>query len=569
MSEIAEVDRLRTIAVLNQKGGVGKTTTTVNTAAALAAQGLKVVVIDLDPQAHLTIHLGVEPQTIQTGAYDVLTQSAQFEPSLMMTRPNLWLLGANINLVGAETELVSVVGREIILREAMLACQSQFDYCLIDCAPSLGLLSLNALAASQEVLIPLQPHFLALQGFGKLLQTVDLVNKRINPNLKVSGVLLCMFDTRASLPNEVRADIDRFLTNARGSASAWAEAQILPTFIRRNIKLAEAPSYGQTILEYDPTCNGAADYRNVARFFMGLAPQTEDDLDTELEGEAQPEVTVTPEREEEASHDPAVASDAAPVDELVAVPEPQSQQPSDAEPIGSADSPSENGGVFDAAARESYADPASASDPAPADEQVIVPESQAQGPHDAELIHPAETAPQNEEGLEAAPHESCGDPASATGAEFEDEPAPASEERSPEVHQGPEGSDQAQRATESAPTPESGTWSLHHTPELRPGPGAAARQEVAASQTDAERSDQPSDAAASADEQGAAPVPPQQDAPRHPRIRIREFHWPAPPLRSYPIPPARSSEPSQETGVDGKDQPQAPERPDDQQHVGF
>ena len=175
-----KVDGLRTIAVLNQKGGVGKTTTAVNVAAALAAAGRKVVVIDLDPQAHLTIHLGVEPQTSQAGAYEVLTQSADFAQSLMLVRPNLWLLAANINLVGAETELISVVGREIILREAMQACQDQFDFCLIDCPPSLSVLSLNALAAAQEVLIPLQPHFLALQGFGKLLQTVDLVNKRIN-----------------------------------------------------------------------------------------------------------------------------------------------------------------------------------------------------------------------------------------------------------------------------------------------------------------------------------------------------------------------------------------------------
>jgi chromosome partitioning protein len=261
---------LRTIAVLNQKGGVGKTTTVVNVAAALAAAGRKVVAIDLDPQAHLTIHLGVEPQTIQAGAYEVLTQSADFTQSLTPVRPNLWLLAANINLVGAETELVSVVGREIILREAMQACQDQFDFCLIDCAPSLGLLSLNALVAAQEVLIPLQPHFLALQGFGKLLQTVDLVNKRINPRIRVTGVLLCMYDTRASLPNEVRADIERFLTNARGSNSAWAQAKILPTFIRRNIKLAEAPSYGKTIFEYDPTCNGAEDYRKVANFFLGI-----------------------------------------------------------------------------------------------------------------------------------------------------------------------------------------------------------------------------------------------------------------------------------------------------------
>ena len=269
-------DGLRTIAVLNQKGGVGKTTTVANTAAALAAAGRRVVAIDLDPQAHLTIHLGVEPQAIQTGAYEVLTQSADFMQSLMLVRPNLWLLAANINLVGAETELVSVVGREIILREAMQACQDQFDLCLIDCAPSLGLLSLNALATAQEVLIPLQPHFLALQGFGKLLQTVDLVNKRINPRLRVTGVLLCMYDTRASLPNEVRADIERFLTSARGSNNAWSQAQILPTFIRRNIKLAEAPSYGKTIFEYDPDCNGAEDYAKVAKFFLGIEDKPEE-----------------------------------------------------------------------------------------------------------------------------------------------------------------------------------------------------------------------------------------------------------------------------------------------------
>jgi chromosome partitioning protein len=264
---------LKTIAILNQKGGVGKTTTAVNMAAALADFGLNVVVVDLDPQAHMTIHLGVEPETVQASGYEVLTQSAEFDRCLMLVRHNLWLLPANIHLVGAETELVSTVGREIILREALQASQSHFDYCIIDCAPSLGLLSLNALAAAQEVLIPLQPHFLALQGFGKLLQTVDLVNKRINPDLKVSGVLLCMFDTRASLPGEVRADIEAFLESARGSTSAWADARVYPTFIRRNIKLAEAPSYGKTIFEYDPTCNGAEDYRKVARYLLGLDPE--------------------------------------------------------------------------------------------------------------------------------------------------------------------------------------------------------------------------------------------------------------------------------------------------------
>ena len=308
---------MRTIAVLNQKVGVGKTTTVANTAAALAAVGLKVVVIDLDPQAHLTIHLGVEPAVVKIGSYEVMTQSAGFEQSLMLIRHNLWLLAANINLVGAETELVSVVGREIILREALQPSGDEFDCCLIDCAPSLGLLSLNALAAAQEVLIPLQPHFLALQGFGKLLQTVDLVNKRINPGLKVTGVLLCMFDTRASLPSEVRADIERFLESARGSTSAWAEAEVLPTFIRRNIKLAEAPSYGQTIFEYDPTCNGAQDYRKVARILLGLDPEPEEAPEPALEEDPDPApredpdpaLAPDPDRSFEEGHDAALEED--------------------------------------------------------------------------------------------------------------------------------------------------------------------------------------------------------------------------------------------------------------------
>ncbi len=265
---------MRIIAVLNQKGGVGKTTTVVNTAAALAAMGLRIVVIDLDPQSHLTIHLGLEPQKIKSGSYEVLIKQANFEEEILIVRPNLWLLPANINLVGAETELVSVVGRETILREAIQTVKDKFDYFIIDCPPSLGLLSLNALAAADEILIPLQPHFLALQGFGKLLQTVELVNKRINPQLKVKGILLCMFDSRASLPNEVKADIEQFVNKARGTNCAWAEAQILPVYIRRNIRLAESPSYGKTIFEYEPNCHGAEDYKKVAEFihnqFMAL-----------------------------------------------------------------------------------------------------------------------------------------------------------------------------------------------------------------------------------------------------------------------------------------------------------
>ena len=284
---------MRTIAVLNQKGGVGKTTTVVNTAAALAAMGLKVAAIDLDPQAHLTIHLGLEPERIESGSYRVLTQSAKFEEEVMLVRPNLWLLPANINLVGAESELVSVVGRETILRRAIHATQENFDYCFIDCPPSLGLLTLNALAAAEEILIPQQPHFLALQGLGKLLQTVELVNKRINPKLKVKWILLCMFDSRASLPNEVKADIRQFLDSARGTDCAWSQAQVLPVYIRTNIKLAEAPGYGKTIFEYEPNCHGAEDYKKVAELIDDRThPEAAASADSAAAGEDQRHVPI-------------------------------------------------------------------------------------------------------------------------------------------------------------------------------------------------------------------------------------------------------------------------------------
>ena len=263
---LAEEGILRTIAVLNQKGGVGKTTSTVNMAAGLAKMGLKVAVIDMDPQAHLTIHLGVNPETAGPGTYEVLIKSADINETLTKVRENLYLLGANINLVGAESELVSVVGREIILREAIDTIKGNFDYLIIDCAPSLGLLTLNGLAAVNEVFIPLQPHFLALQGFGKLLQTASLVSKRINPSLKVSGILFCMYDKRATLSSEVKADIENFLVSARETNCPWSGAGIIPIHIRRNIKLAEAPSYGQTIFEYEPDCNGSYDYMAVAEY---------------------------------------------------------------------------------------------------------------------------------------------------------------------------------------------------------------------------------------------------------------------------------------------------------------
>lgn len=257
---------LRTIAVLNQKGGVGKTTTVANLSAALAMSGRRVIAMDMDPQSHLTIHLGATPEELGHGSYDVLTQSADFSESLLSVRDNLWLMGANIDLVGAESELVSVVGRETILREAIDPIRGDYDYLIIDCPPSLGLLTLNALAAVDEVVIPLEANFLALQGFGKLLETITVVSRRINPSLKVAGVLFCMFDNRVTLSAEVKADIEQFLENARGSDCPWSRAEIFPVHVRRNIKLAEAPSYGKTIFEYEPNCNGAEDYKMVAEY---------------------------------------------------------------------------------------------------------------------------------------------------------------------------------------------------------------------------------------------------------------------------------------------------------------
>ena len=262
---------MRTIAVLNQKGGVGKTTTVVNAAAALAMKGQRVLVIDLDPQAHLTIHLGSDAEGDNAGVYEVLTQGMAAADAMQQVRENLWLMGAGIDLVGAESELVNEVGREIILKQALEQVAERFDFAILDCPPSLGLLALNALAAAGEVMIPIQPHFLALQGFSRLLQTVTLVQTRINPQLHVSTILMCMFDSRTSLSNEVCEDIRRFLEGARGSGQPWSQARIIPVHIRRNIKLAEAPSHGQTIFEYDAGCNGALDYQSVAEFLLNGA----------------------------------------------------------------------------------------------------------------------------------------------------------------------------------------------------------------------------------------------------------------------------------------------------------
>jgi chromosome partitioning protein len=256
---------MRIIALMNQKGGVGKTTTTVNLGAALAELGKRVCLVDLDPQAHLTINYGVEPSSDICSLYNMLVDGASFLEAVFKIDDNIALVPSSIDLAAAEVELVSVLGRETLLKKRLDAAQHDFDFILLDCPPSLGLLTLNALAVADEVIIPMQPHFLALQGVAKLLETVQLVNKRINPKLKVSGIALTMFDSQTKLSNEVVAELNSFILDALGKPLPWANARIFKSKIRRNIKLAESPSFGQHIIAYEPNSNGAADYRALAR----------------------------------------------------------------------------------------------------------------------------------------------------------------------------------------------------------------------------------------------------------------------------------------------------------------
>ncbi len=256
---------MRRIAVINQKGGVGKTTTSVNLSAALARLGYRVCLFDLDPQAHATTHLGLTPTGDGPSMYDVLVNSRALSEVRRPVGENLWLAGSDIDLAAAEVELAGVIGREVILRDALEQDGEEYDYLLMDCGPSLGVLTLNALAAAQEVLIPLQPHFLALHGLGKLLETTALVSRRINPKLQVTGVLLCMYESTTKLAQEVASNLSAYLEQSRGRSVPWSKARLFETRIRRNVKLAEAPSFGQSIFGYAPNCPGASDYLALAR----------------------------------------------------------------------------------------------------------------------------------------------------------------------------------------------------------------------------------------------------------------------------------------------------------------
>jgi chromosome partitioning protein len=265
------MDGMRIIAFMNQKGGVGKTTTAVNLAAALAEQGKKVCMVDLDPQAHLTINYGLNPSPELTSLYQVLVDGHSLLSALQNVGKNLALVPGSIDLAAAEVELVNVPGRETLLKNRLESADLDFDFAVLDCPPSLGLLTINALAVAQEVIIPMQPHFLALQGVGKLLETVALVSRRMNPGLKVSGIVLTMFDSQTKLSNEVVGDLKSFISEAAGKNLPWSSARIFASRIRRNIKLAESPSFGQTILQYDSSSHGASDYRALAMEVMGMS----------------------------------------------------------------------------------------------------------------------------------------------------------------------------------------------------------------------------------------------------------------------------------------------------------
>lgn len=264
---------MRAIAVANQKGGVGKTTTSVNLAVALSRGGSRVCLLDLDPQAHATLHVGVSSGGEGVSAFDVLTGGRALADAVVPVTDTLSVIPAHIDLSAVELALAGKAGRESILRERLAADPrfagtagpgKGFDYLVIDCPPSLGLLSLNAMAAAAEVLLPLQPHFLALHGLSKLLETIELVSERVNPRLRLLGVVLCMYEAGTRLAVEIGRDVEAFFADTEAAHPSWAGAKLFATKIRRNIRLAEAPSFGQSIFDYAAGSNGAEDYAALA-----------------------------------------------------------------------------------------------------------------------------------------------------------------------------------------------------------------------------------------------------------------------------------------------------------------
>ncbi|HEU5434539.1 MAG TPA: AAA family ATPase [Thermomicrobiales bacterium] len=240
------------VAFANQKGGVGKTTSAVNAAVSLARRGFRVLLVDIDPQGNATSSLGVEKSGLARSTYDVLVDDAAVAAAIVPdARPNLDLLPSTPVLAGAEIELVERPEREFRLRRALAAVADRYDLIVIDCPPSLGLLTVNALSAARSVVVPIQCEFLALEGLGQLITTIDLVKQRLNPPLDVTGVLMTMFDARTRLSAHVVAEVRRYFPH-----------RIFREVVPRSVRLAEAPSYGQAIVEYDPGSRGAAAYES-------------------------------------------------------------------------------------------------------------------------------------------------------------------------------------------------------------------------------------------------------------------------------------------------------------------
>jgi chromosome partitioning protein len=245
----------RVIAIANQKGGVGKTTTTVNLGAALAEAGFRVLVLDLDPQGNASTGLGLNPRDVEGSVYDVLLNDVALEDIVEPTSlKNLFVAPATIDLAGAEIELVPVMSRELKLRKAVDQIRDQYDLVLIDCPPSLGLLTVNGLAASDDVIVPIQCEYYALEGLGQLLRNVGLVQANLNPALDIRGIILTMYDARTKLADQVVTEV-----------RAYFGEKVYETVVPRTVRLSEAPSFGQPIIVFDSTSRGAKAYRDLAK----------------------------------------------------------------------------------------------------------------------------------------------------------------------------------------------------------------------------------------------------------------------------------------------------------------
>lgn len=256
------------ISVANQKGGVGKTTTTVTLSAILAKKGKKVLLIDADPQGNATSGLGVTKE-VEYSVYDVLVNDTTMDETIQETNiKNLKVCPSNINLAGAEVELVSMMSREQRLKDKIEEMQTQFDYVLIDCPPSLGLITLNAFTASNSILIPVQCEYYALEGLGQLLNTINLVKKHLNKSLEIEGALLTMYDIRTNLSNQVVKEVKKYFEN-----------KVYKTAIPRNVRISEAPSYGMPVTLFDAHSKGAKSYEKFAREFLKQNEKYTDEKD--------------------------------------------------------------------------------------------------------------------------------------------------------------------------------------------------------------------------------------------------------------------------------------------------